>query len=182
MFNRLTPSKRLSRLYAAFPLLLAVYVPLAFTPYFIPGWKGQKEIFPFFSWDLFSLVPQREMTDYSVRIVAVDGVRLPKPVFYAEAGSRVENAGSITAYRHQQSMGRAAAKQDEAALAKLVDSFESNHLLRGRTYDYELVQRHYDPVARWRKRQYHELTVFRTYRHRRVSNLDSSPTLDGEHE
>ena len=112
----------------------------------LPG----NEIFPFYSWTMFSLTPT--MGDqFVVAIVHIHGDDLATPLDFQQAGGLVTNSQSIVAYRDIQNMGRALLAHDTEALDSIRHLFERNYLPPGTRY--QLWRTHYDPLVHWRSRE-----------------------------
>jgi len=65
----------------------------------------QGEVFPLFSWALFSLTPSEVFQCYTVEIRALEGQTLAAPVVFAQAGKYLEEPHSITAFFMMQRLG-----------------------------------------------------------------------------
>ena len=63
-----------------------------------------REIFPFYSWFLFALVPQGE-PHYELILYEVNGQSLDPPRRYQEAESLVSSPHSVTVYKLTQQIG-----------------------------------------------------------------------------
>ena len=101
-----------------------------------------QETFPFFSWDLFSRVPD-EGADYTVRINEAAGMPGPLPVYFEDANLQL-GAQEIQGYRALQAMGKSLEEGDDMRSTVLRENFESTYLSRLSRVRYELVRRTYD--------------------------------------
>lgn len=106
------------------------------------------EIFPLFSWSLFSTVPAQD-ENYGVRLLAVRGAPLATPTFFEEARGLVAEPESIAAFMTVQRLGVALSTdnaRDAAAARRLLE----RHHLRGLDdVRYEVVRRRFDTLERW---------------------------------
>lgn len=59
--------------------------------------KSANEIFPVFSWSLFTWIPN-DFYDYALRIVAIDNENLHPLLYFQEAGHWFPEADSMSAY------------------------------------------------------------------------------------
>lgn len=107
-------------------------------------WTALGEIFPFFSWDLFTVIPGQEVRA-TIYLVAVDGREFEEPLPFFETehvrGSRVtvsRLAGQLTE----------ALRRDPNRASVLREGLEGNHLPR--RVEWSLVHERFDPVERWR--------------------------------
>lgn len=107
------------------------------------------EVFPFASWFLFVLVPNRTV-EYDLEFRAVDDRPLAKPVRFSLSGQgvgRVFAPHSVTSFQTIQALGRALDQGDQASardLRRQIDAFCGPGRLQ-----YDLVKITYDPVARY---------------------------------
>jgi hypothetical protein len=129
---------------------------------------GQREVFPFFRWDLFARVPAAVSTDYSVRLVAVDGEPLPRPVWFEDAHRYLSRAGSVDAKRLMWTLGEAVEDERTESAASARRLLETTYLADAPSVDYELVHRRFDPVERMDCRCFEEERVIGRYRAGRV--------------
>jgi hypothetical protein len=63
--------RRYRRMLALYPVILFVYIGVAWSDWWLPS-HVSGEVFPFFSWDLFSSARQDGRL-YTIRVTAVDG-------------------------------------------------------------------------------------------------------------
>jgi hypothetical protein len=127
---------------------LRLFAGLMLTAEFVIGFGGvltpRGEIFPFASWQLFSLVPFQS-SEYELII------RPPKdsgpPVPLNQAGKFVTSAHSIVAYQLIQQFGRAEEHGDRELAGRLRQQIEARFRVPGVRYD--LVKVTYAPIPRW---------------------------------
>ncbi|MEM7802860.1 MAG: hypothetical protein AAF633_26960 [Chloroflexota bacterium] len=120
--------------------------------YFLIGniaWIGWgTEIFPFYSWDLFSFVPN-QVADYGLLILSVDGQPVDSPLYFEEAEAYLINPNSIEAQRLIQEMGRALEQNRLADLDRFKGQLESLFFGRYDQMTYQIMRRTYFPVKRF---------------------------------
>ena len=120
------------------------------------------EIFPFYSWFLFVLVPQKAVV-YDVLILEQPGRVFDPPVSYQRAGELVREPRSIVTYRLVQAFGRATEKGDTNAAAALRTELESR--FTASPVHYELAKLRFDnPLRRWKSGQPQRSEVIREFR------------------
>jgi hypothetical protein len=108
--------------------------------YAVVALSTDEEKFPIFSWDLFSKVPNPTSTDYSVRLIAADGLNTPLPVYYERSG--LQSGGEqIQGYTALQRIGRAFGQGQKRQVDTLRKTFESTYLNELTHLRYELVRR-----------------------------------------
>ena len=127
---------------------LRVFALLALTAEFVLGFAGtltpRKEIFPFASWFLFSLVPY-ESSDYDLLIRPPEDSGPPIP--FNQAGRFVDSSHSIVAFQVIQQLGQAEEQHDHELVARLRQQIEPRFRVAGIHYD--LVKVRYAPIPRW---------------------------------
>ena len=120
--------------------------------YFLVGngaWLwGNREIYPIFSWDLFSYVPN-EVVDFGLRITKTGDTELDPPIYFEAAVDLLPDARSIVAYTNIQALGVAILADRPIELAAAADRVEALHLYPLLPVEYEIVQRRYAPLDRW---------------------------------
>jgi hypothetical protein len=82
-------------------LFLAVYFIVGLGTLLLPV----REIFPFYNWFLFALVPQETTTHYELILYEVNGQPLDPPRRYQEAEGLVPSPHNVTVYRLTQKIG-----------------------------------------------------------------------------
>jgi hypothetical protein len=75
MATRARSYRRYRQILTLYPVVLLVYVGIAWSDWWVPG-RAFDEVFPFFSWDLFSL-PRQDGRLYTVRVTRVTGDHQP---------------------------------------------------------------------------------------------------------
>jgi hypothetical protein len=121
------------------------------------------ERFPLFGWSLFSQVPSAHGSDYSVRLVELDGRRLKPPKYYEDA-KLVDQGRLVQATRAMTALGRAAERDPNGDVvtyrAGVFEGVYLNEYKRGR---FEVVKRTYDIRDRFDCRCFVSETVLGEY-------------------
>lgn len=107
------------------------------------------EYFPFYSWDLFSFVPNT-VTDFGLLILSVDGQPLYPPRYFETADDLFREAQSINAVRSVQNMGSAILRQEATEIGANQTQIEALYFTDYSRIEYALVQRSYFPLNRFR--------------------------------
>ncbi len=128
--------------------------------YFIGGLLSvlapRHEIFPVFSWFLFSITPNPD-TKFALRLHEVAGKGLEQPRYYEKAEGIVNEPRSIKVYQMVQKLGKAEERDDRAEITRIRFMLEKNYVLTPCRYDLLAVT--YDPVKRWKTGLMQEETV-----------------------
>lgn len=125
---------------------LAVYASVGLaTEIALPG--HEKSAIPFFSWFLFTRVPN-QMHIYAVRVLEYEGRTLEPPVLLQGTIGIMANPFSPKTHVLIQEWGRSIAAGATAERQRLRKIFE-NTFLRP-PVRYELILLTYDPLERWR--------------------------------
>lgn len=112
------------------------------------AFRHEREVFPLFSWSLYSTVP-REEADYGVRILAVGGQTVDPPLFFEDARSFFPYVNQSQLMMTVQPLGRALDSGNTEAAARYRLLLERHHL-RGRgVVHYEIARRAFNTLARW---------------------------------
>jgi len=113
------------------------------------GPENNEEAYPVFNWSLFSEIPDRTFTDYSVRFTSIDGRDLLEPVYFEQARTELprmyQNPG---AYRLIQQLGGAIDRGDDAAADGFEAALEERWLEEVDSAEYEVVRRTFDILDR----------------------------------
>lgn len=127
--------------------LLAAYAAAGAVWELRRGWR--REIFPLSSWPLFRSVPRRDVRDFALRWLSLNGEPLPGRPLLAEAPF-LRRARSSTTYELVQRLGRALSQEtpeDAARLRRLLEAYAFQGVRAAR---YEIVERRYDPLELYR--------------------------------
>jgi hypothetical protein len=100
-----------------------------------------QEIFPFYTWALFSRVPGPEVTGYGVRLIEVDGTRFDPPLPIELAEGRALHTPTIET--QIQELGAAIEEGRPLVVERLRRRFEES-ALRGRDATYVVTWRRWD--------------------------------------
>ena len=105
------------------------------------------EIFPFASWFLFGLIPDKE-SDYDL-VLRAEGTRAldPPPSFSHAPGALVQGSHSVVSYQLIQQLGDAETRHDAPRSRALRRQIEAQ--FRVPFIHYDLVRVVYRPVAYW---------------------------------
>jgi hypothetical protein len=137
-------------------LFLAGYFVLGLATAILP----QQEVFPVYSWFLFPLVPGQQ-TRYALRLLETPGQKFATPLLYQDAEGLVANPHSVTVDELVQQLGLAVKTGKTDEQQRLRQVLEKNHLPS--QCQYELVTIVFDPLGRWRTKQY-EIRSIAQYR------------------
>jgi hypothetical protein len=128
---------------------LRVFAVVALAAEFVLGLGGtltpRREIFPFASWFLFSLVPFQS-SDYDVLVYPPEDGGSPLPL--NQAGRFVNSSHSIVAFQLIQQLGDAQERGDRDLAGRLRQQIEARFRVPGLRYD--LVKVRYAPIPRWK--------------------------------
>lgn len=116
--------------------------------------NGRHELFPFYSWFLFSLVPQPDAAIFELFIhEAPAGRVLDPPVASRKANEGlIRSPHSVDLFRTVQELGRAAQAHDVAACDRLRAAVERRFRVAG-PVRYEIVRQTFgNAMARWASR------------------------------
>ncbi len=116
--------------------------------------NARHELFPFYSWCLFSLVPQPDAAIFELLIhEAPAGRVLDPPVASRKAHEGlIRSPHSVDLFRTVQELGRAAQARDAAACDRLRAAVERRFRVAG-PVRYEIVRQTFDnAMARWASR------------------------------
>jgi hypothetical protein len=120
----------------------------------------QREIFPFASWFLFSLVPGR-VTSYDLMLSGSPGQPLDPPRPFSQAGGLVKQPHSVTIYQLVQQLGRAEERGDRALSLKLRRQIETKFVAAPMRY--ELIKQTYSLAERWKNQPPHERASIKSF-------------------
>ncbi len=138
--------KRHLRLQWFAALFLAVQVLAGYAGWFTP----RHEIFPFTSWFLFSLVPNR-VKDYDLLLHGTPNQPQEPPQSFNRSGALVYAPHSIVTYQLIQQLGDAVRQEDAPRVEFLRRQIEEQFAVGPMGYD--LLELTYKPVARWKTGQ-----------------------------
>lgn len=139
----------------AIVLSLILYPLIAFTTIGLP----QRELFPFFSWELFSHIPPPEITSYGIRFSSANGQTLTPPIYFEEAKHLTPYADSVDAFVTIQSLGQAVEQSDQSKMMATQQLIQSAYFGELTSANYQLVRRRFDLLERWQLNQYAQENV-----------------------
>lgn len=138
--------------------LIGVYLVIGYTTWAL----RMPEIFPIYSWDLFSYTPTEIKTDYSLRIVKINGQPLQPPVYFEQGRRWFSKANTIEASVVIQALGQAAKEGDPKRVTDVRVSLEPLFLAGAGRVEYDVVERRYNPLQRWQNGIFLEETTLAT--------------------
>ncbi len=124
---------------------------------------AQSELFPIYSWDLFSYVPTHT-SEFAIRITAINGEPLDLPLYFNEATKYIPAAQTIEAFALIQRFGNAVYTNNSDAVT-LQQQFEALYLQQLETVSYELVIRTFDAIAYAQSGLVDEVILLQSYQH-----------------
>jgi hypothetical protein len=116
------------------------------------GVAGRQEVYPVFSWSLFSRIPNNQSW-FAVRLLTQRGEGLADAPFFEEAAGLVRNPQSIAAQHVIRRLGNAVVRGDSVEEADARRLLEEVYLVPD--LEYELVRIEFDPLRRWQDREQH---------------------------
>lgn len=125
----------------------AVLLLVQFTAGLAGTLTPQGEIFPFASWFLFSLRPDR-VVSYDLLLRGSEQRPLDPPKPFNQGGGLVKAPHSVTVYQLVQQLGRAIESRRPAEIRRLRREIEAQFSLPGMRYD--VVRVSYALADRWR--------------------------------
>lgn len=134
---------------------LILYPLIAYSTIGLP----QRELFPFFSWELFSHIPPKEITSYGIRFNSANGNELNEPLYFEDAMHLTRHAESVDAFVTLQSLGSAIEQNDLVQVATSQQLLQSTYFGDISAAEYEIVRRRFDLLERWQSNQYLEEEV-----------------------
>lgn len=111
--------------------------------------KSANEIFPVFSWSLFTFIPN-DFHDYALRIIAIDNENLNPTLYFQDAGHWFPETDSMSAYDSIQKLGTAVSAKDVKRIEEVRQFLEPIYLGEVKSVSYEIVERSFDPLDRWK--------------------------------
>ena len=148
--------KRLHRLQTLAAVFLLAQVVVGYAGWLTP----RHEIYPFPSWLLFSLVPNR-INDYDLLLHGSPTYPQEPPRPFNQSGGLVRAAHSIVSYQLIQQLGDAVSAGSPAQIEYLCHQIEEQFATAPMRYD--LIKVSYDPVARWKTGQVFSSTPVRSF-------------------
>ena len=137
---------RLNRLRFLFGLLLSSYFLLGIGSHFLL----RREIFPVFSWFLFSRTPNKT-TQFTIVIFEHNGQILEPPVLFNEAPDSIARSGDIDANTVINSLGISYIQNNQEEVSEKRNLIEDVYL-KG-SVEYGLVKQTYDPILKYKFNQ-----------------------------
>lgn len=148
-----------------YPALFIIgFIILYFLIGMVTGFLRGKEIFPFFSWSLFSNIPNKT-NEYTIIVDVYNGMIVSPPQLFQEAkeiirqfdSRNISPPASIIAYYLMQDFGKAYERGEIQKAEKLRRLFEANYIKAPARY--RLVRLIYNPVERWKTGKYEMINI-----------------------
>lgn len=121
---------------------------------------GAKEIFPFFSWSLFSFIPN-ENREYAIIVYEYDGIIVSPPQLFQqlfqEAKGIIRQSDSIIAHNLIQDFGNAYEGNEIRKAEKIRKLFNANFIKT--PAQYSLIRIIYNPIERWKTGKYEFIKI-----------------------
>ena len=109
------------------------------------------EIFPFFTWDLFSHIPTSPKTDFAIFVEEIDGRKFDPGLDVMKQKSSFLNVQNATLYTVIQRLGVAITRGNKNEEIFIRNMLESEYFSPFNTRaKYMIVKRKYDPVDKWK--------------------------------
>jgi len=105
-------------------------------------------LWPFHRWELFSKVPSAERTNYSIRLIEVDGEPVDPPRYFDEAQGYVDQPNSPVATTLMGELGAGIRNGDLKQTVSAQMRLESRFMQGIGTARYEVVLRRFDILER----------------------------------
>ena len=144
-----------------------IFVALFLAVYFLAGLYTSnlpnREAYPFFSWNLFSKVPQANVREFALRIVEYKGQRFDPPIFLNEAKGMYSRARLHKYWGPINSLGRNIKSNNKEEIERFRRRVEN--IFYSHPVTYEIVRIRYNSVERWktgRLQQVETIAVFTT--------------------
>ena len=124
---------------------------------------GERKIYPFFSWFLFSHVPWRVETGFDIRIHRTGETRYDPPVLFERAKDVYDTSYNEMAYYNTliQALALAVRRHDEQEIMRIRKQLEATFLLRPVVY--EVVEITYEPQKRWQRGEIIQSATIQTF-------------------
>lgn len=123
----------------------------------------QRELFPFFSWELFSYIPADTITSYGIRFSSANSAPLEQPIYFEEAKHLTPHADSVDAFVTIQTLGNAIAQNEPEKITATRHLMQSTYFGDLTAAEYEIVRRRFDLLERWQHNRYLEEEALATF-------------------
>ena len=137
-------------------LFIIGFIFLYFLVGMLTGFLGIKEIFPFFSWNLFGHIPNKT-NEYAIIVDVYNGTTVSPPQLFQEAKGVVRQSSSIIAYYLIQDFGKAYERREMQKSERLRELFEANFIKA--PAQYRLIRIIYNPLERWKTGRYERINI-----------------------
>ena len=137
-------------------LFIVGFIFLYFVNGMITGFSGAKEIFPFFSWNLFGHIPNK-VNEYAIIVEEYNGKKISPPQLFQEAKGIVKESDSVIAHNLIKDFGKAYDKKKIQEAERLQKLFNANFIKA--PAQYRLIRIIYNPVERWKTGRYEAINI-----------------------
>lgn len=132
----------------------------------------EREIFPFFWWELFSYIPAQQRQDYGLRIIQYGDRKPDPPPYFEHASPLINNPTSIEAQTSIQLLGAAIEQSESGEAEKLRRLIETVHMQDPQSVTYQVIRREFDLIERWQCQCFAEEEVIAEFTHHDESAPD----------
>lgn len=139
--------------------VLIVYVTVGYGFHYLK-WP---ELYPIYSWELFSYVPDRERIDFGLLITSVNDRPLPEPVYFEDAEELLNDAHSIEAYVSIQELAVAILRDNRSEAARIQEYIESLYFSDLESISYQIIRRKADLLSLWEGADYDEEVIIASF-------------------
>jgi len=124
---------------------------------------GMNNLYPWFSWEFFSYVPNPEYT-YSMEVYMVDGQYYDPPIPFSETRYLAEEAGldSTVYYFLARDLGKALDNDDVERADELDDQLRT--MFSGKSHMFTIIKVYHDPIDYWYTGTYTDKTIVKVYK------------------
>ena len=130
---------------------LKSFLEIVLISYFLMGIGMQlsfgRELFPIFSWFLFSRTPNRAV-NFTIIIYTHNGRELTPPISFHKAPKSIADSESINANSVIKKLGNSVLQGSESQIIKNRKILERNYMYGN--IEYALIKETYDPIQKWK--------------------------------
>lgn len=144
--------------YNALKIFLAsIIISYFYAAFYATSHVPEGEVYPFFSWFVFTRVPQKLNTEYAVKIAEYGNRKLDPPVFFADArGIYVKNSVALPTYNYIiQSLGANVEAGQPSKIKQYREALEESFL--SLPVVYEIVRIEFDTLELWNTGKFSEV-------------------------
>lgn len=153
--------------YRSLKILLILFLLI----YFLVGLYARtirtedEDLYPFFSWFLFSVVPARVQEDYIIKIVEYRGSQVNPPALVEKTSGIFNKSRSLAEYFQMTRNLGVAVSQGQAEQVKRLRVHIETNLFSGKPLTYAVYRVTYSPIERFKTGQLlssQELAIFKS--------------------